>query len=187
MVHDNLVESISAYIPLTDKDIKLIKEVFKKREYKKKENLLEQGELTNNIFFVEKGLVRVFYTNDEGNEVNTHFASDNYYLTSFQSFVSQEESNESIQAIQDTTAFLLPYQEYIRDDEFINKFRQAFVEQNVICIKKRADLLQTSTAKERYEHFLNNSDKKIIMNVPLVHIASYLGITPESLSRIRKG
>jgi translation initiation factor 2 gamma subunit (eIF-2gamma) len=61
-----------------------------------------------------------------------------------------------------------------------------FVEQNLVCVKNRLDLLQNSNAKEKYEHFIKNTNKEIINGIPLYHIASYLGITAESLSRIRK-
>ncbi len=182
----NLIKTISEYITINNSDIKIIKRSFSKKEYKKGEFLLEQGKRADKVFFIEKGLVRMYFINENGNEVNTYFASDESFITSFSSFINQHSSVEFIKAEKETFVYSLNYSDFETNNDFMIKFRTLFVEQNLVCVKNRLDLLQTSNAKEKYEHFIKNTNKKIIKGIPLYHIASYLGITAESLSRLRK-
>ena len=182
----NLIKTISEYITINNSDIKIIKKSFLKKEYKKGEFLLEQGKRADKVFFIEKGLVRMYFINENGNEVNTYFASDESFITSFSSFINQHSSVEFIKAEKETFVYSLNYSDFETNNDFMIKFRTLFVEQNLVCVKNRLDLLQTSNAKEKYEHFIKNTNKKIINGIPLYHIASYLGITAESLSRLRK-
>ena len=182
----NLIKTISEYITINNSDIKIIKKSFSKKEYKKGEFLLEQGKRADKVFFIEKGLVRMYFINENGNEVNTYFALDESFITSFSSFINQHSSVEFIKAEKETFVYSLNYSDFETNNDFMIKFRTLFVEQNLVCVKNRLDLLQTSNAKEKYEHFIKNTNKKIINGIPLYHIASYLGITAESLSRLRK-
>ena len=183
---ENLIKRISKYISITNSDIKSIKEIFTVKEYEKGTFLIEQGNLADKIFFIEKGLVSMYFINESGNEVFTYFATDNNFITSFSSFINQHQSVENIKAIQKTKVYILNYTAFEGNTEFMIKFRALFAEQNLVCIKNRLDLLQNSRAKEKYEHFVKNTDSKITNGIPLYYIASYLGITAESLSRLRK-
>ena len=181
-----LIKNISEYITINNLDIEIINKVFSKEEYKKGEFLIEQGTRADKVFFIEKGLVRMYFINENGNEINTYFAADNSFITSFSSFINQHASAEFIKAEKDTAVYALNYLDFKTNNDFMIKFRTLFVEQNLVCVKNRLDLLQTSNAKEKYEHFIQNTNKNIINGIPLYHIASYLGITAESLSRLRK-
>jgi hypothetical protein len=128
----------------------------------------------------------MYFINENGNEINTYFASDGDFITSFSSFINQHTSIEFLKAEKETFVYSIKYSDFVINNEFLIKFRTLFVEQNLVCVKNRLDLLQNSNAKEKYEHFIKNTNKKIINGIPLYHIASYLGITAESLSRIRK-
>lgn len=181
-----LIENISKYITINNSDIEIINRSFSKNEYKKGEFLIEQGKRAEKIFFIENGLVRMYFINENGNEVNTYFASDESFITSFSSFINQHSSIEFVKAEKETSIYSLNYSDFVTNSDFMIKFRTLFVEQNLVCVKNRLDLLQNSNAKEKYEHFIKNTNKEIINGIPLYHIASYLGITAESLSRIRK-
>jgi len=181
-----LIKNISKYITINNSDIEIINKIFSKKEYKKGEYLIEQGKQADKVFFIEKGLVRMYFINESGNEINTYFASDESFITSFSSFINQHSSVEFIKAEKETSVYSLNYSDFEINNDFMIKFRTLFVEQNLVCVKNRLDLIQTSNAKEKYEHFIQNTDKEIINGIPLYHIASYLGITAESLSRIRK-
>jgi len=181
-----LIKNISEYITINNSDIEIINKLFSKKEYKKGEYLIEQGKRADKVFFIEKGLVRMYFINESGNEINTYFASDENFITSFSSFINQHSSVEFIKAEKETSVYSLNYLDFETNNDFMVKFRTLFVEQNLVCVKNRLDLLQTSNAKEKYEHFIRNTNKEIINGIPLYHIASYLGITAESLSRIRK-
>ncbi|WP_166967566.1 Crp/Fnr family transcriptional regulator [Yeosuana marina] len=181
-----LIKNISEYITINNSDIEIINKSFSKKEYKKGEYLIEQGKRADKVFFIEKGLVRMYFINENGNEINTYFASDESFITSFSSFINQYSSVEFIKAEKETSVYSLNYSDFETNNDFMIKFRTLFVEQNLVCVKNRLDLLQTSNAKEKYEHFIRNTNEKIINGIPLYHIASYLGITAESLSRLRK-
>lgn len=181
-----LIKNISEYITINNSDVEVINKSFSKKEYKKGDFLIEQGKRADKVFFIENGLVRMYFINENGNEVNTYFASDESFITSFSSFINQHSSVEFIKAERETIVYSLDYPDFVTNSNFMIKFRTLFVEQNLVCVKNRLDLLQNSNAKEKYEHFIKNTNKDIINGIPLYHIASYLGITAESLSRIRK-
>ena len=181
-----LIKNISEYVAIKNSDIEIINNFFSKKKYKKGEFLIEQGKRADKVFFIEKGLVRMYFIDDNGNEINTYFATDDSFITSFSSFINQHASVEFVKAEKDTSVYSLNYSDFEINNDFMIKFRTLFVEQNLVCVKNRLDLLQTSNAKEKYEHFILNTNKKIINGIPLYHIASYLGITAESLSRLRK-
>ena len=183
---EKLIKNISKYITINNSDIEIIDKVFSKKEYKKDEYLIEQGKRADKIFFIQEGLVRIYFINENGNEINTYFASDESFTTSFSSFINQHSSVEFIKAEKETSVYSLNYSDFETNNDFMIKFRTLFIEQNLVCVKNRLDLLQSSNAKEKYEHFIQNTNKKIINGIPLYHIASYLGITAESLSRLRK-
>lgn len=183
---ENLINSISKYILIDNFDIEIIKKSFIKKKFKKGDFLIEQGKRADKIFFIDSGLVRMFFINENGDEINTYFTTDNSFITSFSSFINKHSSIESIKAVQNTVTYSLKYSDFETNNEFMVKFRTLFVEQNLVCVKNRLDLLQNSNAKEKYEYFIKNTDKKILNGIPLYQIASYLGITAESLSRIRK-
>lgn len=181
-----LIKTISKYKTINSSDIEIINELFSKEIYKKGEYLIEQGKRADKIFFIEKGLVRMYFINESGNEINTYFASDGNFITSFSSFINQHISVEFLKTEKETFVYSINYSDFVINNDFLIKFRTLFVEQNLVCVKNRLDLLQNSNAKEKYEHFIKNTNKEIINGIPLYHIASYLGITAESLSRIRK-
>ncbi len=183
---EKLIRKLATYITLQNSDIEIITSSFINKTYKKGTYLLKQENRANKIFFIEKGLVRMYFISEEGTEINTYFASNDSFITSFSSFINQHPSVEFIKAEKDTTVYTLDYSDFKTNNDFMIKFRTLFVEQNLICIKNRLDLLQTSNAKEKYEYFIKNTDKNIINGIPQYHIASYLGITPESLSRLKK-
>ncbi len=183
---DELIKNISKYISIDDSDIETIKQIFQKKTYEKGELLIEQERRVDKLFYIKSGLVRMYFIDEEGNEVHTYFATDNDFITSFSGFINHHLSAENLKAVQQTNVFYIHYSDFIKQGSFTTKFRTLFAEQNLVCIKKRLDLLQNSKAIEKYNHFLKNTDKKIINGIPLYQIASYLGITAESLSRIRK-
>lgn len=182
----NLINSISKQVLINSVDIQTIHKSFTKKEYKKSTFLIEKGKRADKLYFIESGLVRMFFIDEKGNETNTYFAAENDFITSFSSFINQHTSVESIITHKKTIVYSLSYLDFKANNDFMIKFRTLFAEQNLVCIKNRLDLLQSSNAKEKYEHFIKNMNKEIINGIPLYHIASYLGITAESLSRLRR-
>lgn len=184
---DNLIALISTYAKFSDDDIAIIKSKFIQHNFKQKEYILQEGQVSTHVHFIEVGLLRIFYIRD-GKEITSYLSSDNGFVSSYSSFINQSKSYEYIQCLENSKTFAISYRdmqelyETIPQWERIGRF---FSEQNVLCLADRLLKLQSIPAKEKYFKFLKTSSEKIVQRTPLIHIASYLGITPESLSRIR--
>lgn len=184
---DNLIALISTYARFSETDIAIIKSKFTQHKFKQKEYILEEGQVSTHLHFIAIGLVRIFYVKD-GKEITSYLSSDNGFVSSYSSFINQSKSYEYIQCLEKSQTLAITYKdmqelyETVPQWERIGRF---FSEQNVLCLADRLLKLQSIPAKEKYLEFLKTSSEKIVQRTPLIHIASYLGITPESLSRIR--
>ncbi|MEJ5144397.1 Crp/Fnr family transcriptional regulator [Sphingobacterium sp. MYb388] len=184
---DNLIALISTYARFSETDIAIIKSKFTQHKFKQKEYILEEGQVSTHLHFIAIGLVRIFYVKD-GKEITSYLSSDNGFVSSYSSFINQSKSYEYIQCLEKSQTLAITYKdmqelyEAVPQWERIGRF---FSEQNVLCLADRLLKLQSILAKEKYLEFLKTSSEKIVQRTPLIHIASYLGITPESLSRIR--
>ncbi len=156
--------------------------------FKAKATIIKAESTAKHIYFIQSGLLRTYHLQD-GKEINTYFASDGQFISTFSSFITQNSSFEFLEAIEDSTVFTLSHQDlthlYSMSPKY-EKLGRVLAEKNYLCILDRTLLLQTKTAKEKYLHFIKTYSGKIVQRVPQLHIASFLGIAPESLSRIRK-
>ena len=154
---------------------------------KKDEYFLRAGEIPQRIGFNLSGLMRLFYIDINGTEFIKHFCMENTLAISYSAFLLREESKLHIQAIEDTKLLTINYQAYreILDGHVCWQIvSRKLAEMLYILKEKREYELLLNSAQERYLHFLEDySDIEERLNN--YHIASYLGITPESLSRIR--
>lgn len=144
--------------------------------------------MLENIYFIESGLLRTYYLL-EGREITTYFACDGQFISSYSSFITQTASFETLEAIEDSIVYELSYQSMTELYEKSSKFEKIgriLAEKNYLCVLDRTRSMQTKTAKQKYLDFIKNNDKKIVQRVPQHQIASFLGVAPESLSRVRK-
>jgi len=162
--------------------------LLKKETFKAKTTLINQGKTARKLYFIEQGLIRSFRIID-GKEINIHFAADGKFITAFASFITQTPSLEYVESIEDSLVYSISYRELT---ELYNKYPKferlgrILSEESYLYLLERSMILQSKTAIEKYKLFINYYDDKIINKVPQYQIASFLGITPESLSRIRK-
>jgi CRP-like cAMP-binding protein len=158
------------------------------REFEAKELVVREGMVARNIYFIESGLMRSYYLED-GKEINTYFSCDGALITVFSSFIRQTASLEYLEAVGKSKTYSLSYDAlyrlYAQFPKF-ERFGRILAEKNYLCVLDRTTLMQTRTAKQRYLDFIETTDSKIIQGLPLYQIASFLGIAPESLSRIRR-
>ncbi|MGH1335319.1 MAG: Crp/Fnr family transcriptional regulator [Aureispira sp.] len=158
------------------------------QEFEAKTLVVKENKTAQNIYFIETGLMRSYYL-EEGKEINTYFSCDEGLITIFSSFLRQQPSIEYLEVVEKSKAYSLSYTAlYHLYEQFpkFERFGRILAEQNYLCILDRTLLMQTKTAKQRYLDFVENTAPKIIQGLPLYHIASFLGIAPESLSRIRR-
>jgi len=174
------------YTVLSNEEWRQVEKCLSKRRYKKGETILQNGKICRKLYFLETGFLRFYILND-GKEVTKFFTKPPYCFTAQRSFTNDIPTEDNIEALQDsvvwemskTAAFdLLKYNKW---SEFVRKLIQE-VQFNTEQILEE---IQNKTAEERYITMIEENDS-ILSNVPLKHIASYLGIAPQSLSRIRK-
>ncbi|HEY8400316.1 MAG TPA: Crp/Fnr family transcriptional regulator [Cytophagaceae bacterium] len=159
---------------------------FKKEEIRKGAFLLREGSVCKNLSFLEQGCLRGFYYLEE-KEITHWFAFENNFVTSFQSFITQRSSVENLQALEDCILWSISYDSLNRLYDMypeIERLGRMVCEQYYLRLEERYVNAQFKTASERYNDLLT-SNSKILQRVPLGCVASYLGISQETLSRIR--
>ncbi|QXP74014.1 Crp/Fnr family transcriptional regulator [Tenacibaculum sp. HL-MS23] len=175
-------------IELTESEWREFSKQLKRKEYKAKAILIEEGNTAESLYFIQSGLFRT-YKNLDIKDITTYFACDNQFITVFNSFINQTTSSEILEVLEDSIIYEISFdsltQLYKKSSKF-EKFGRILAEKNHLCALERTLTMQTKSAKKRYLDFLKNYNKKITSRVPQYQIASFLGIAPESLSRIRK-
>lgn len=147
---------------------------------------LQQGKICRNIAFVEEGLLRLYYLND-GKEVTNCFCKENTITTSYSSLITQKESDIAIQAIEASKLIVLSYealQKLYEKDLFWQQVGRLAAENEFITTECHNRFLSDLSATDRYIQILEN-ENELLQRVPLNHLATYLQIAPETLSRIR--
>ena len=183
---ETLKKFIQNYTSLPTDEWKQIVECFEKRIIEKDEIVLQEGKICKNLYFVETGLLR-FYINKDGNDITKFFTEAPYFFTSQASFNAQKPSTENIQAIEKSVVWQISYEQ--ANDLYKLKswtdFARKIIQEVQFFTEEILEELQTETAETRYEKMLKNSPI-LLQRIPLKYLASYLGIAPQSLSRIRK-
>jgi CRP-like cAMP-binding protein len=155
--------------------------VFKKNEY-----ILKQGAVCEHLYYIKKGLLRGFYTKND-KDITNWFAAEGTLATSAYSFISKKSGFEGIVAVEDTELDVISrkslYALYSKYPS-LNEIGRRIIEIYYLELEERLNALQFQTARQRYKNFLK-SEGHLIQRVSLGQIASYLGITQETLSRIR--
>lgn len=162
--------------------------VHEKVTYRKYDYLLRQGEISNDYFVLETGLVRFYVVDYNGNEITTQFCGEDEIVNEVTSFFMRLPSVVNIQALTDCTVWkisLEDFQTFYHSMESVSEWGREWMTTQLFICQKRSINMITQSATDRYRNLLI-SRPCIIKHAPLKHIASYLGITDTSLSRIRK-
>lgn len=161
---------------------------FEPQHFDKYELFVKEGQVSTGNFFMTEGFMRAYTHNTEGEEVTTYFFTKNNHVSEITSLFTGTRSMENIQAITACDGFLLSIEKLNILFHSVPEFREfgrAMLVKEFTAYKKRTLSLINQTAEERYSHLIN-TNKEIFQYAQLKHIASYLGITDSSLSRIRK-
>jgi CRP-like cAMP-binding protein len=177
---------IENYTELSEPDWQVISQAFERKEFRKNELILGEGCICRYFYFLEEGLIRFFVMND-GDDVTKFFTAAPYCFTSKDSFRHQKAAQESIQALEKTVVWqtTLKQANELLELKSWNTFTRKFVHEVQSYVEELLMESKTKTAEERY-HKLKINYPEIIQKIPLKHLSTFLGIAPQSLSRIRK-
>ncbi len=186
--YQTLFNLFNAFCPLSEALKQAIQDQTQILDVKKKTKLLQAGDTANTIYFILKGAARVFYLDKNGDETTTWFLFENELLISVYSFYTGKPSFEYLESLEDCTMISLTRDKlnglYLRFPEF-NFIGRRLTEIYHTKSEEQANNLRMLSAKERYQKLLETTPQ-LINRVSLGQIASYLGISQETLSRIRK-
>ena len=183
-----LKEHFLRYVNIEDSEIDEIYSKFTREVFHKKEYLLQEGQVCRKYYFILNGLVRSFYIDSKGNEKITQFALENWWLTNMESFIKNTPSSITVQAIEPTTVLSIGKEELhalFDHHPKLERFFRMITENMLIAIQRRNDMYLQMKSKDRYDDFVA-SFPSFTQRVPQYMIASYLEITPEYLSELRK-
>lgn len=182
-----LIQTIKRFIHLEIEEQEEIKKLFTDLHLKSGEYFLEEGQICRHIGFIETGLVR-YYINDDGNEKTIYFNKENEFVCNYQSLLPKIASNTNIQAIEDCTLQIISYdnlQLLYRNIKGGERFGRLAIEQVFVSSIEQMKSIYKDPPVIRYQQFLN-AYPDLVQRLPQYYIASYVGIKPQSLSRIRK-
>lgn len=172
----------------TQFEVEVIEKCFLKKNYKKNEIILREGQYCKNLFFVESGILRAYYLK-EGREVTDWFGTEGTFLTSIYAFYNELPSKQFIHAVEKSTVYSISKSDLDKlSHEYpsVEKWFRAITTEHLIRLQERITALQFYSAKERFA-LLREKNPKVLQKAPVSHIASYLGISLETLSRVRGG
>ena len=182
----SLLQAINQIVPLNDLEVLKLSAMVSTTTYFKNQVVRKQNKVERYIYFVESGLLCGMYEQQEKEIVNW-FGTENQFITSIRSFHSQAPSFDKIVALEDTHLCKLKYSdisELFLEHPVFERFIKILVQQSYIALEERTMSLQSSLAKDRYEDFVK-LNRSLMQRISLGHLASYLGISQETLSRVR--
>jgi CRP-like cAMP-binding protein len=188
MAQEKLIQFIQTILPMSAEKAAYIAHYFTLTYFNKNDYILKEGKICTQSYFIEEGFLRAYVVDLNGNEVTIEFYSKNIFANDFLSFFKRIPSNENIQALTDVTAWMINYDDLQICFHTIPEFREfgrMLLINNHSRLKERMLGMIQLTAEQRYVNLIA-SKPDIFQNAPLKMIASYLGITDTSLSRIRK-
>lgn len=186
MKNDSIVNMIPSFAALSDEERRVLSEVIVVRKIKKKQIVVDNGQICRYMFFVHKGLLRQFYFKNK-REVTEHFTCEGNIAYCIESIFRKEPSRLMMETLENSELCLIPYSTLVELSllyKGIAEWLRNFLENNLILHQVKADSWRFESAQERYERFLREYPT-VASRASVNDIASYLLMTPESLSRVR--
>lgn len=174
------------YSTMTHDELDILESVLVPRKYAKGTIILKEGEQCKSIIYIHRGLLRQFYFKN-GKEVTEYLAVDGDIVMCIESLFKEEPSYLQVETLENTILYELPKQrleQVALHNVNIQILYRKILEESLIISQVHADLLRFETAENRYRR-MTRQMPQVVLRAPLVHIASYLQMTPETLSRVR--
>ena len=188
MVIKPLLDYFDNYLPLNEDEKSFVENVFKERNIKRRQFILQDGDICKHNTFIVEGCFRMYLVDNKGKEHNLLFAVENWWIGDIGSFYSDKPSRLYIEALENSVILQIKKEDQLKlfvDYPKFNRIFRVLAENAVVSLQNRILQNISCTAEERYLEFLQRYPH-FFNRISNVQIASYLGVTPEFLSTIRK-
>lgn len=185
-IRDIARELARRFSTMTHDELDILESIIQPMKFVKGTKILAEGDVCEYIYYVHQGLVRQFYKKN-GKEVTSFLGVDGAVILSIESLFREEPTQESIEALEPTYIYAIPkkrLEEVALHNQNIQILYRKILEEALIASQVHADLVRFETAQDRYRRICKQMPK-VVLRAPLVFIASYLQMTPETLSRVR--
>jgi CRP-like cAMP-binding protein len=185
---DLILKNVARHITLTPEETDYFTSLLKPRKLRRRQYLLQPGDIMRHECFVNSGCLRCYLVDEKGQEHVVHFAIEEWWTGDMYSFLTGQPSAYYIDALEDSEVFLIDkpqFEQLFIDIPKFDRFFRRLLQNAYVAMQHRISQNLTLPARERYLNFIQQYPQ-FEQRIPLRQIASYLGIAPESLSRIRK-
>lgn len=186
-MYGRLKESIEEHVSLTGEEWELCKNRFRPRRMLKRQFLLQEGDICRELAFVEKGALCSYSVDSKGNQHVLRFAFEGWWIADLQSFFTNSPSTLHIEVLEDSELLMLDRQHHEKLLEEIpgyERYHRIIVQNAYVTLQQRLENALGLTAEEKYARLIKHNPE-FLNRVPLHLVASYLGMSPETLSRVR--
>ena len=186
--HDNLKQHILKHVSFTDDELEEFSQSFKLLKVKKRQYIVQPGFVARHRYYVVKGSFRAYVIGDEGQEHTVQFAVDDWWISDYNSYIFQQPASMFLMALEDSTILQIDYeaeQKLKQGRHVFETYFRVLAENTAAYMARRVIINLTKTAEQRYAIFLEGYPD-IVGKVPQYALASFLGMTTEYLSKLRK-
>lgn len=187
-MYERLLKSIAEKVSVPQEELQLCKSFFTPKKLRRRQYLLQEGDVCNRVAFVEKGALYSYSIDAKGIQHIIQFAFEGWWIADLYSFLTKEPSKLNIEALEESELLLLDreqHQQLLKTVPQYETYTRILYQNAYVALQRRIEGTLGLSAEEKYLHLLKQHPS-ILNRVPLHLIASYLGVTPETLSRIRK-
>ncbi|WP_353161400.1 Crp/Fnr family transcriptional regulator [Myroides odoratus] len=187
MLYENLFAHIEQKVRLTPTEKEQISSFFRVKKLRKRQFLLQEEEVCTNFAFVSQGLLKSYVLDEKGNENINLFGWEGWWIADFQSFLFQTSATLAIEAIEDCELLLLSrinYDQMLEEVPVMERYFRLVYERSLVTKDQRLVYAQSYSAEEKY-FYLIQTYPELIQRIPQSLLASFLGLTPETFSRIK--
>lgn len=184
---DQLYKSIGEHVSLTDEEWKLCKNSFRPKRMLKRQFLLQEGDVCRQLAFVEKGALFSFSVDSKGNRQVMRFAFDGWWIADLRSYFTKSPSTLNIEVLENSELLILDrenHEKLLKQIPAYGRYHRIILQNALVALQTRIESALGLTAEEKYARLIEHNPE-FMNRVPLNLVASYLGMSPETLSRVR--
>ncbi|MCC5908557.1 MAG: Crp/Fnr family transcriptional regulator [Balneolaceae bacterium] len=184
---ERLKESLYEHVELTDEEWELCKNSFRPKRMLKRQFLLQEGDICRDLAFVEKGALYSYSVDSKGNQHVIRFAFDGWWMANLESFFTNTPSRINIEVLENSELLVLDknnHEKLLEEIPAYERYHRIIIQNAYVALQQRVENALGLTADEKYARLIEQSPE-FLNRVPLNLVASYLGVSPETLSRVR--